>query len=327
MRRNCGCGLNMVQKRVLVVYYSQTGQLERVVRSVTAPLEADSSIQVDYECLLPKPAYPFPWSFFRFLDVFPESVYLSPPPLEPFGFDPESRYDLVIVGYPVWFLSPSLPTTGFLKSPEGRRVLSGRPVITLIACRNMWLTAQEKVKTMVAEAGGRLLDNIALVDAGPSLATFITTPRWLLTGNKGRPDGWLPPAGVSKAAIRDAARFGRALVDALHRNAEQGDAPLLGGLGAVDVDERLIASEQIGHRSFRLWGALLRRVGPPGSNRRRPVLAIYSVFLVSMILTVVPLTLLLRKLLYPLLRPALLRRKAYYELPSGSATERVGEFS
>jgi hypothetical protein len=314
-------------KKVLAVYYSQTGQLSSVIKSICAPLESTPGIEVSYECLQPVEPYPFPWSFFQFLDVFPESVYLDPPRLKPLSSTADGEYDLILVAYQVWFLSPALPITAFLQSEQGKRLLKDKPVITVIACRNMWLMAQEKMKQLISAAQGRLLDNIALVDSGSSLLTFITTPRWLLSGNKGRSDGWLPVAGVSEEEIHASARFGRALVPALQQGLERGDGPLLEGLRAVSVDTRLIPSEKIGTRSFMIWGKLLRRVGNSGSAARKPVLFIYVVFLISLIISVVPLTMLLRTLLRPLMRRRLARQKEYFEQPSGSAETRLAEFS
>lgn len=313
-------------KRILVVYYSQTDQLTNIIRSICAPLENAGELDVHYERLEPVQSYPFPWSFFSFLDVFPESVYLEPPELKPLSLRDDEPFDLVILAYQVWFLSPSLPVTAFLKSSRGKQLLQGRPVVTVIGCRNMWLMAQEKVKALIKEAGGRLLDNVALVDKGNSLLTFITTPRWLLTGNKGSEAGLLPRAGIPQSEIDAAARFGHALVDGLARDKERGDEPLLQGLKAVDVDVRLIPSEKIGTRSFRIWGKLLRKVGGPGSAARKPVLFIYVVFLITLIISVVPLTMLLRTLLRPLMRKRLLEQKAYFELPSGSETTRMTSY-
>ena len=313
----------MKKKQILVVSYSQTGQLSRLVDSVIGPLLAAEGSEVVQERVAPLTPYPFPWPFLQFLDVFPESVHLDPPLMRPLAVDPDRDFDLVILAYQVWFLSPSLPITGFLTSAAGRRLLAGRPVITLIACRNMWLTAQEKVKRLLSEAGARLLDNVVLVDAAPALTTFVTTPRWLLTGNRGQPGGLLPRAGVSDLDIAAACRFGVAIAAALLDDREQDEGPLLAGLRACTVDDRLIASERIGHRSFQLWGRLLRTLGPPGSLLRKPVLVLYALFLVAMIVTVVPVTLLLRRLAYPLMRPSLLRLKAYYELPSGCGDERL----
>ena len=64
--------------------------------------------------LRPRKPYPFPWPILRFFDTFPETIHLDPPELEPFALPP-GRFDLVILGYQVWFLSPSGPTAAFLK--------------------------------------------------------------------------------------------------------------------------------------------------------------------------------------------------------------------
>ncbi|MFO7594124.1 MAG: dialkylresorcinol condensing enzyme, partial [Pseudomonadota bacterium] len=233
-------------KRILVVYYSQTDQLTNIIRSICAPLESAGELDVHYERLEPVRDYPFPWTFFNFLDAFPESVYLDPPELKPLSLQGDEDFDLVILAYQVWFLSPSLPVTAFLKSSRGKQLLHGKPVVTVIGCRNMWLMAQEKVKGLLREAGARLLDNVALVDKGNSLLTFITTPRWMLSGNKGSDEGLLPRAGIAQEEIDRASRFGHALAEALAQDKERGDEPMLQGLKAVDVDVRLIPSEKIG---------------------------------------------------------------------------------
>lgn len=314
-------------KNVLVVYYSQSGQLTRVVDSMIAPLEQDPNVTVHREAIVPERDYPYPWSFFSFLDAFPESVYLDPPALKPFGFDPDTRYDLVIVAYTVWFLSPSLPITGFLKSEAGRRVLKDTPVITTVACRNMWLMAQEQVKKMLTDAGARHTDHVALIDRGSSLATFFTTPRWMLTGRKDRWLGLFPPAGIADRDIEQSSRFGRAIARRLDADDLDGSAPVLGGLKAAPVDDRLIPSERIARRSFLIWGRLIRRIGGPGSPRRVPVLAIYVCFLIAMIIVVVPPSMLIRTLLRPLRRQATAEQRRYFEQPSGSGVERMEEFS
>ncbi len=303
-------------KRVLVVHFSQTGQLARVARRLLSPLAEAGDVQLVEEVLRPRRPYPFPWPLWRFFDVMPESVLLEPPALEPLSVRPDRPFDLVVLAYQVWFLAPSGPITAFLKSEAGRQLLRGRPVVTLIACRNMWLTAQETVKRLIGEAGGRLRDNVVFSDPGSTLATLITTPRWLLTGRR---DGFwgLPAAGVAEADIAGADRFGQALLNALRADRERGAAPMLAGLGAARVDPRLIFSERAGSRAFALWSRLIRLGGPPGSATRLPLLALFCVYLVAMILTVVPASLLAQRLLRPLLARRLESRKAYFELPSG----------
>lgn len=309
--------------RILVLYYSQTGQLTRAVQSMLSPLSGRSDVEIVWQQLEPVEPFPFPWGFLRFFDTFPECVYLDPPPIRPVSFSPEARFDLVILAYQVWFLSPSLPITAFLKSPAAQ-VLRDTPVITFIACRNMWLSAHEKVKAMLQNLGARHIDNVVLVDQGPPWATFITTPRWVLTGKK---EGFwgLPSAGVSENDIQAAARFGRALAESLPL-LQSTSGPLLAGLGAAKVLPGYIAGEKIAHRSFRLWGGLLRLLGKPGSLLRRAVLVIYIGFLVAMILTIMPVSILVRALLRPLLRKHLDAEAARLEAPSGSATDRCRQY-
>jgi hypothetical protein len=191
----------------------------------------------------------------------------------------------------------------------------------------MWLTAQEKVSALLTERGGRLVDNVVLVDQGPAWATFITTPRWLLTGRKNGFWGVFPPAGVSEADIAAAARFGRALVDAGHLIQSGPTTPLLSGLKAVKVKSGYIASERIAHRSFQVWGRLLRALGGPGQPLRRVALLVYVVFLITLILTVVPLGVIMRALLRPLFKNRMDRETARLEQPSGSGTERLRQYA
>lgn len=309
-------------KRVLVLDYSQSGQLRQISQQILQPLREAGDISIHVETLRPKKPYPFPWTFFRFFDAFPESAHCVAPELEPLGLRGDEDFDLIIVPYQVWFLAPSPPVTAFLKHPLAAALLKNKPVVTVIACRNMWLMAQEKLKQMLAQQGARLIDNVVLTDPSPTLVTLVTTPYWLLTGRRKFPG--LPEAGIDAQSIARAQRFGAALRDALRLNAERGTAPLLRGLQACNANPRLLISERAGTRSFFLWGKLLRAAGPPGALQRLPLLLIYVAFLVTLILTVVPLSLLLQALLRPLLQKRLAEWKEQFEWPSGAGNERMG---
>jgi len=303
-------------KRVLLVHFSQTGQLARVARRVVSPLAEANDVELVEEPLRPRRPYSFPWSFWSFLDAMPETVLLDPPALEPLAGCADERFDLVVLAYQVWYLAPSGPMTAFLKSEAGKRLLRGQPVVTVIACRNMWLIAQETAKRLIQAAGGRLVDNVVFTDQGGTLATFITTPRWLLTGRRNAFWG-LPAAGVAEEEIANADRFGVALLAALRADREREGPPMLAGLGAARADPRLIFSERAGQRVFSLWSRLIRRGGAPGSAGRRLMLALFCVYLVAVILTLVPLSLLAQRLMRPLLSRRLESQRAYFELPSG----------
>ncbi len=305
-------------KRILVVYYSQTGQLGEIVDAIVAPLRASAECVVTVARLKSQRPYAYPWSFWGFFNAFPECVYDDPDPIEPLLLADDAEFDLIILGYQVWFISPSLPTTAFLQSAQAQRLLRGKPVITVIGCRNMWLMAQERVKTQLQKLGAHLLDNVALTDRTHGAKTVITTPWWLLSGNKGPYlGGLLPRAGVWQRDIDDAGRFGKTIADEFPKR-EPGDTrPMLWGMGAVIVHPGLISSEQIVQRSFRLWGKLLRACGKPEALLRRLVLALYVVFLVAMLLTVVPVVFVLKTLLSPLTRKRIAAQRGYFAAPSG----------
>lgn len=309
-------------KRILVLSYSQTGQLAEITKSIVAPLQQSDNVSVHLEILRPVAAYPFPWRFFSFLDVFPESAQMVVPPLQPLSLTGDEDFDLVILPYQVWFLAPSLPIAAFLKHPLAQKLLAGKPVVTVIACRNMWMLAQDKMKRLLADCGARLLDNVALVDPSPTMTTLFTTPLWLLSGKRDFLPG-LPAAGVDAASIKAASRFGCALRDALQSDQERGSAPLLTGLKAADSDPSLLFSEKAATRSFYVWGKLLRAVGEPGQWRRRPFLLLYVIFLITLVLTVVPLSLLIQAVLRPFLQRKFAALKKKFDAPSGSGIERM----
>jgi hypothetical protein len=309
-------------KRVLVINYSQTGQLTKIVKSFTTLLRENKNIEIVWEELMPIKPYPFPWSFLKFVDVFPESVLMDAPGMKPFSFDLNKKFDLVILSYQVWYLSPSLPITGFLKSPEAR-VMKETPVITVIGCRDMWLMAQEKVKKCLEQVGAKLIDNVVFVDQGKKMFTFITTPRWLLMGKK---EGFwriFPPAGVSKNDIMDAGRFGKAIVKALERGEIDKRHSILKGLGAVKVNPNNIRFEQAAHRHFLIWGKILRAVGKQGQMRRLPFLILFILFLSGMVLISFPFTVIFNIFVNPLRKEEIAKKVEYFEQPSGSSTERL----
>lgn len=306
-------------KRVLAVYFSQTGQLRDILDATLAPLRAHADFEVDVVELAPAAAYPFPWPVLRFFNTFPETIYEDVAPIEA-AIDPSKDYDLVILAYQVWFLQPSLPVTAFLKSESAKRLFKDRPVVTLCGCRNMWLMAQERVKEVVGGLGGRIVDNVVLTDGAHSAFTFFSTPMWLLTGYKGPWfNGLVPRAGVSPEDIAGSARFGRAIIEKLPSRARADATPMFVGLGAVHVREALIESEKTIKRSFRLWGALLRGAGRIAAPLRLLVLLLYIAFMFLIVFTLVPLLAVIKAILKPLTKKAIGRQRAYFAAPSGES--------
>jgi hypothetical protein len=309
-------------KNILIVGYSQTGQLHRVLNSIHKPLINQKNITVDYKHIQPWSKYAFPWSFWGFFGIFPECAHMDAPPNKPLIL--KDNYDLIILGYQPWFLAPSLPTVAFLESEQAKHILKNTSVITVIACRNMWIQAQQKMVTILKKNQARLIDNVVLVDKGSNLSTFITTPRWLLTG-KNEAFWGFASAGISDEDIIGAKRFGKAILQALEgeNNLKQ---PILTGLGAVKVNFALWQSEAIGNRSFYVWGKIIRIFGLKNNLLRKSILLLYIIFLLAMIVTIVPISLLLRALIKPVLKKQIRKLENKFEQPSGSSADRLAHF-
>ena len=301
-------------KKVLVLYYSQSGQLSSVVDSFISKL-SDEEIQVDMKKIEPLQTYPYPWTFYEFADEFPEAVHMDGCDVKEIE-DLSDNYDLIILGYTIWFLAPSTPIVGFLKSDQAKKIFKNKPVITLISCRDMWVMAQEKMKILLKNLDAKLIDNVALTDQGKGIYSFVTTPRWLLSGKKDA-FWFFPPAGILQGDIEDASRFGERLNTALKENKEKDGQALLKNLEAANINGKLIASEIIATRSSKVWAKIIKFFGEKRSFGRKVGLTLYSIFLVILVFTIVPINIMVRKLLNIFQKEKLQALEVKYEQPSG----------
>jgi hypothetical protein len=273
----------------------------------------DYAVVITTVALEPTPPYPFPWKALEFVDVFPESLMLTPCRLQLMDERLETiDFDLVIQGYQVWYLSPSIPVTTFLQSDVARNVLAGKPVVTVIGCRNMWLLAQEKVKKLLAGQNARLVGNIVLTDQAPNLVGVLTIATWMLTGKKKRFFPFLPKPGIDSVDIAAAERFGAPLMAALKNGRYDQLQQRLNALGACEVNPNLILFEHRISKIFNVWARFIRRKGHPGDRQRRPRLRLFLAYLLTAILLLAPVAALVTTMLGILQRDKLERAVAYY---------------
>ena len=298
-------------KKILVIYYSQTGQLTDIVRSVTSSFTINEAVSVTYEEVKPKSAFPFPWSAIQFCDVFPESVQGIPCEIEPVQFDQNEAYDLIILAYQVWFLAPSLPITAFLESC-GAKVLKGRPVLTIIGCRNMWLSAHETVKQKIVKSGGRLFGNIVLGDRTNNLLGVLTIAIWMLSGKKSSFLKLLPAAGISDQDIHNASNFGDILMKALEENNPGPIQKILNDHNAVTVVPQYIIFEKRIKRVFEIWSKFILRKGERGNPARKFRVRLFLVYLFVAIAFIAPISTLLTMVAHRLKKDEINKAIDYY---------------
>jgi len=301
----------MERKKVLVVYFTQSGQMLTIAKKFCEPFAADPNYSVDYEELKPLNPYPFPWSAFTFFNGFPEAFYEKPVELQPFSNKLNERYDLIILAYQPWFLTPAPVFSTFLQSEVGKKLLNGTKVVTLIGCRNMWLGAQEKVKKRLHTAGSNLIANIALVDKSPNVVSMITILRWMLWGKKEK--FWIfPAAGVAEADVNYTAEYGGTVKKALETNALDLLQQQLSDKGAVDIVPELVLMESRGQRAFGIWSGFIGGA-PIGSLSRKIRVYIFMFLLPTAIVILSPLLALISALALRFKKEELVRDVNYFK--------------
>ncbi|MDM1043662.1 dialkylresorcinol condensing enzyme DarA [Myroides sp. 1354] len=298
-------------KRVLVIYYSQSGQLKQVLDQLVSPLVQEEAVDVTwYEIEMEQP-YGFPWKKADFFDAFPESFkQIEQPILPPSEAILAKKYDLVVLGYQVWYLTPSIPINSFMKSAYAQQLLADTPVVTVSGSRNMWVMAQEKLKKQIQAVQGLLVGNIALVDRNINLVSVITIVDWMFSGKKRNVYGILPKPGIAPEEILASKRFGETIRKYLYSTNYQGLQEELIQQNAVEVRHFLVSMDRKANRLFGIWSALILKNSP----QRRPfLLKCFNVYLFVAIWLISPIVHLIHILLYPLNYKKIQRDKTYFQ--------------
>jgi hypothetical protein len=301
--------------RILIIYYSQTGEVAQVADRFATELKSRDT-ELVFEEIRARADYPYPWrSVRRFFDVMPECVLGRPPEICPCAFDPEARFDLVVLAYPVWFLSPALPIQGFFVSPHAA-VLESAQVITISVSRAMWQRASLAMKRLLAAAGAVHCDNIVITHEGSSLLTLVSTPRALLFGKRDRFLGVFPRVGASENDLERVGRLGSVVARQLKRDNPRGIS-LLRGEPAVRVNRWLVVPELLAWFCFYAWAVIIRRCGRLHTELRTLGVYGFVLFLVALIFLGLPLTVLGTWLAYPVIRGRLNRYISRVAAPTG----------
>lgn len=295
--------------KILALYSTQSGQLRDILNNIVKDIQGEAEIDFA-EIKLVKP-FPFPWTSATFFDAMPECVLQIPSEIHPMPELKAKEYDLIIFGYQPWFLSPSNPANSFLKS-EWAQVLKGKPVLTVIGCRNMWLNAQEKVKAELEILGANHVGNIVLEDHHGNLVSLLTIIRWMFKGQKAA-SGRLPAAGVADHDIKGAQKYGMPVLQHLKQNKINNLQQDLLQLGAINLRPNLIVLEKRGVSQFPKWAKRARAKGGPGSPERRPVIKTFQNILMVAIFVLSPITTLIAKIQTAINKKQLLKEVEYFK--------------
>lgn len=293
-------------KKVLAVFYTQSGQLASIINHLTRPL-LDAGATVEKVQVFPAPAYPFPWSGRSFFAVMPDSVNQVPGPLEPFSFK-EASYDLIVLGYQAWFLSPSIPVNSLMNDPRFKALAKNTPVITITGARNMWMSAMEKIKPALRKLDAKLVGNISLVDRHPNFVSFVTLLYWMFSGKKDRYLNIFPVPGVSEADIVHTRVYGEIMIPHLQNNNWQGLQEELVDAGAVQIRYALMFIESKARKIFKVWAGIISK-----RKKRTAWLVVFKYYLLIALFIAAPIILTVDAVFFkPFLSGRIKRQKQYY---------------
>lgn len=205
--------------KVLLLYYSFTGQARRAVEAVQDECRSAGWLpvlcRVEFaaeEMRLRRPLSV--GDIKRWTDAARRGEKL------PVAYDPpqalQDRYDLVCIFSNTWQKSPSVPIRSFLESPDAARLLAGKPFAVYVVCRRLWENNLAVVRRLGEAAGGRFVDGVSLAHNGGPISSLIQTTTYMM----GSGQGWkrfagvpLPSYGLSQASVEKIAPFTRGVLE------------------------------------------------------------------------------------------------------------------
>lgn len=299
-------------KKILIIYYSQSGQLTEIVKNFARPFDKSNNYSVTFANIEPVKEYGFPWKGYEFFDCFPESVNRIPCEIKALNIENED-YDLIVFAYSVWYMSPSIPSNSFLLSDQAKRIFKDKPVVTLLGVRNMWVVAQEYIKQKISELGGNLVGNIVLKDRAENITGIITISYFLFTGKKDRFLGFFPKPGISQKDIDGVTKYGEIVKENLDNNNLNNLQESLIKEKAVKINSYLATTEQMAYkRVFTKWANFILKKGGPGDPARKIRVRIFANYFPFAILVIAPIEYIFFLIFAPFRLKSIKKGKKYF---------------
>jgi len=218
--------------RVLLLYYSYTGQSHKVLEAAGEVFRDRGCEVQEAEIEFTDQRYAERFSRFPMRRVWPDM--LSVLPAQKRGATGEIRtpdtvrnggYDLICIGSPTWWQTLSMPMRSFLKSDEARKLLSGKPFAVFVVCRQFWRENSTAVRELAEQQGGQYIDEIHFTYPGDPLRSMLSLTSFLGSGEyRDRYLGIrIPPTNVQPEQLEQTRTFAAALADRLFGTATAGE--------------------------------------------------------------------------------------------------------
>jgi menaquinone-dependent protoporphyrinogen IX oxidase len=224
MTNTASAGDGQRPPRVLLLYYSYTGQSHKVLQAAGEVFRDRGCEVADAQITFTDPRYAEKFSRFPMRRVWPDMLsVLGAQKRNEIGqiHTPDTvrdgDYDLILIGSPTWWDNVSMPLRSFLKTDEARKLLSGKPFAVFVVCRTFWRENLEAVRELAEEQGGRYVDEIHFTYPGDNLRSMLALTSYLGTGEYRKKSLGLklPPTNVQPEQLEQTQAFAGRLADRL----------------------------------------------------------------------------------------------------------------
>lgn len=212
--------------RVLLLYYSYTGQSRKVLAAAGEVFRGRGWQVQEAEIEFTDARFAERFSRFPMRRVWPDMLSVLPAQTRRASGEirtpdavRDGDYDLVCIGSPTWWRTVSMPMRSFLKSDEARKLLTGTPFAAFVVCRRYWRENLKAVRKLGEKQGGRYLDGIHFEYPGDQLRSMLSLTSYLGTGEyRDRYLGVrIPTTNIAPEQLEQTREFASVLADGLLR--------------------------------------------------------------------------------------------------------------
>lgn len=211
-------------RRVLLLYYSYTGQARRVLEAA-GEVFAERGCEVAYAPIeFTDPRYAERFARFPMKRVWPDMLSVLGAQKRgatgAIGTPDAVRngdYDLICIGSPTWWQTVSMPMRSFLASDEAGNLLAGKPFAVFVVCRQYWRDNVAAVRALAEQQGGGYAGEIHFTYPGDTLRSMLSLTSYLGSGQyrKRYLGVRIPPTNVSAEQLQQTQVFAADLADRL----------------------------------------------------------------------------------------------------------------
>jgi hypothetical protein len=141
--------------RILIIYYSFTGQTKLLLNKIIEGLEGEG-IDVTVQQLTPVASYDFPFkSYFALFKATIQTFFLLRSRINPIEKTCFGSWDRIILAGPTWSYHPSGPVLDLLDR-YGEELFRDQCVIPLISCRAYWRVHSWELGRYLKKCGAKV---------------------------------------------------------------------------------------------------------------------------------------------------------------------------